>query len=194
MKKLLIALATATTLTLACRPLPYVPVSAEAVSQVAEVNNIQYRSGNAEPAVRAFRIVAGHRGWSDEKIADWEPFVIDIVLKESSACPGVRGGGRVDADCNITKQGKRSDSGFGQVLMGYPHRRGWKYGGTSWRLNEHASWLCAQEGLCTPNEVISSPWNSMTALVALVERAGSQPWCYNSYARSVHRCKLAPRR
>ena len=151
----------------------------------------EYHYADPGPAMQAWRVVTAERGWTPENVAKWTPFVQAVMLGESAYCPALRRGAVVDGDCNIIKQGPHSDSGFGQVLMGYPKKNGWRWGGTSWSLNEHASWLCGQEGLCTPDDVVASPHASMTAFVALIERSGKSPWCYGKHARS-QKCRLAP--
>lgn len=144
------------------------------------VNSRPYSLGVAEPALQAFAEVARCRGWSQADIVAWTPFVTDVMAGESGFCPNPRRGARWangGKNCAISRQGTYSDSGFGQ-LISIHHGPG--------------RWLCVQEGICGANSVISTPWNSMVALVALVERSGSQPWCYNASARRYHKCHLAP--
>lgn len=174
---------------------PFVPsktIDAELTPQ-EKVNSLNYTWGDAVPAQEAFLIVTKARGWPDGDPEKWLPFVTDVMIKESGFCWNLRRGARVTTyeGCQGT-QGKHSDSGFVQVLMGYPNRRTWKFGGTSWKNNEHASWLCGQEGLCRPEDVVASPWNSMVALVALIERSGGGAWCYKK-ARGYHNCGLVPK-
>lgn len=129
-------------------------------------------------AVPVYRLVAAERGWSPETIATWEPFLRKVMMRESGGCWNVRNGVRLVGDgagCAIARQGKRTDSGYGQVLM-----------------QVHASWLCPQEGLCTPADVVASPYASMTAFLALVERGGRQPWCYTAKLRRGEACRTAP--
>lgn len=154
--------------------------------------------GDPEPALVVYRDRAAIMGWDPGKIAAWEPFVIDIMAKESGFCPNLRGGGTilVEEGCIIKKQGGRSDSGFGQVLMGYPGKRNWyrPEGGGTWSLHENAASLCPVTGVCTPDETIATPEASMDILLAMIDRAGSGPWCYSNFARRVHRCGIAPDR
>lgn len=157
------------------------PVYTPSPTAVEKVNSMSYSYGVAAPALEAYRLVAEDRGWSANAIAAWEPFVNDIIVKESGYCPNLRRGARLangGVGCAISRQGTGSDSGFGQVIgMHYRPPKGW---------------LCAQEGLCSSDQIIGTPWASMTALVAMVERNGRQPWCYNAHARRYHRCGIAP--
>ena len=147
---------------------------------ILHVNNLTYNYGDPKPAMEAFRIVAGQRGWTAKEIKSWEIAIANIMMGESGFCPNVIGGARMASakGCVISRQGKRSDAGFGQLIsLNYKISR----------TNPGAGWLCKQERLCSKWDIIASPWNSMTALVALIEKAGTQPWCYNSWARKYHR-------
>lgn len=155
----------------------------ENVDAVATVNSLPYSWGNADPALQAYRIVAKERGWTDAAIAAWEPMISDIMRGETGYCWNVRRGARLGnqgKDCLIVRQGRGSDSGFGQVIKKYHYGPG-KY-------------LCVEEGLCSADDIVASPWNSMTSLLAAVERNGKQPWCYSASARRLHKtCKFAPK-
>jgi hypothetical protein len=146
------------------------------------VNTQEYRYGELDPALFAYRAVARHEGWTEADIEAWLPFVIDIIAKESGGCPAVRGGTLYNAigdDCNKPHRwGRKSDTGFGQVTPVL-------YRGKNALLCKHAQ-------LCTWQAIAGTPWNSMRALVITVEHLGSQPWCYNAYARRYHDCSLAP--
>jgi len=174
MKKLMVLLAT---LVLAVTGL----VSpAHALGVQDEVNSLPYAAYVAGPAVQAFELVTASRGWDADRIAQWEPFATAVMFRESKFCWDVRGGAKFKSpglDCELKRQGRRGDSGFGQVI-GIHYRPG--------------RWLCAQEGLCSANQIVASPWNSMVAFVALLERNGSQPWCYTRRLRASYTCRLAP--
>lgn len=133
--------------------------------------------GDPGPAMQAFRSVTLARGWLEEDVDLWSPFIQAVMKRESKFCPGLISGDHAALDCTVTKRTKPGNSaaGFGQVLM---------------RVN--ASWLCPQEGLCSKWDVIASPEASMTALVATIERGGAGPWCYTSALRRGAVCKLAP--
>lgn len=186
----------------ACDPVPpelesVIPsLAASGMDPVDYVNSLTYTWQDPQPAMIAWRTVTAERGWDPDVSASWEPFVQAVMARESGFCPNLRRGARVDVweGCVIARQGGHSDSGFGQVLMGYPAKRGWYYpsAGGTWGLHENASYLCPEEGICTPDEAISTPWNSMTILVALVERAGNGPWCFSAKLRRGAVCKLAP--
>lgn len=146
---------------------------------ILHVNNLKYQVGNAKPALEAFRIVAAQRKhpWTPKEIKSWEIAISDIMKGESGYCPNtLRGTTFRPGTCIVRKQGRYEDAGFGQLIrIHYHHSR------------PGTGWLCAQEGLCTKWQIIASPWNSMTALVALIERSGTAGWCYDARARRHHR-------
>lgn len=146
-------------------------------------------------AMQSFRSVACYRGWPAERIAAWEPFMYDVVIKESMGCFNLRrnpilrvvlsegvtrparwGDGCVEA---LAANRNTEDAGYGQVT-----RSGWGPRGV----------VCRTTGLCSAEQIVASPWNSMLATVVFVEANGSQPWCYNARARRFHNCSLAPDR
>lgn len=158
------------------------PVAAQARWQtdpVGYVRSLPYAWGVAEPALEAFRVVATERGWSQERIDAWLPFAEAVMRRESGLCPNVRRGARVRGagSCELTRQGRGSDSGFFQVISIH-------YG--------PGKWLCTQEGICSATAIVSDPWASMVAGVALIERAGKQPWCYTRRLQRSAVCRLAP--
>jgi hypothetical protein len=146
------------------------------------VNDLPYSYRDMTPVLWAYRAVTEERGWAQEDIDAFENFVVnDVIYGESGGCPNVRGGAIMKGDgCEVKRQGRKSDSGFGQVIrIHYRYPNGW---------------LCKQESLCSADDITSNAWNSMTALVALIERDGKRPWCYSAAARRYHRgCATAPR-
>lgn len=173
-----------------CDPEPARPAAAQQCSgeHRDEVNALQYSYGVFEPVDAAFRMVAADCGWSQQSIDDWASFLVyDVVAKESGGCWNVRRGVRFadsGANCAIARQGRGSDSGFGQLI-------GIHYKGNGW--------LCVEDGLCSSDAIISSPYTSMQALVRLVggsvakPGSGKQGWCYSKWARNYHRgCATAP--
>lgn len=140
-----------------------------------------------EPVRQTFASVACKRGWEPQRILEWWPFVEDVAMKESMGCFNlrrapvfVRGTGWGDSCVdNLVRNKRTEDSGYGQVT-----RSGWGPRGV----------VCRTTGLCSAEQIIESPWNSMTALVVFIEHNGSQPWCYNAKARRFHNCSLAPDR
>lgn len=146
------------------------------------VNTAEYRYGELDPALFAYRAVARHEGWSDTDIEAWLPFVTDVIAKESGGCPAVRGGTLYNAigdSCNEPAvAGRRQDTGFGQVTRVLYHGP--------------ASTLCKFAALCNWQTIAATPWNSMRALVITIRHHGSFPWCYDARARAYHRCNLAP--
>lgn len=144
------------------------------------VNGATYSAGVAAPATEAYRAVARARGWSLSSIQQWEPFVMAVVRRESNFCPNLRRGAVLKSavGCVIAKQGYGSDSGFGQVIsIHYATQRGA---------------VCREAGLCSSESITGSAWNSMTALLVLVENSGSGPWCYTDTLRAGSVCRKAP--
>jgi hypothetical protein len=148
-------------------------------SPQAVVNATVYNWGDPGPALQAFRLVAAARGWTQAQTASWETAIVDIMAGESGFCPNLLGGSRVangGVGCVISSHGSGSDAGFGQ-LIGIHHTI----------TTAGTGWLCRQEGICGRWAVIATPWSSMTALVALIERSGVSGWCFADWARAYHR-------
>lgn len=167
----------------ACQPQPE-RAEPDPVDVIA-VNSLDYRFGHLDAPREAYRTVARHRGWTDAAIVAWEPFLVDdVIARESGGCWQIRGGTRYnrlgDACAEPVRWGRASDSGFFQLIsIHYRHPSGW---------------LCQQEGLCSSAAVTSTPWTSMVAGLALVERDGKRPWCFSDWARRYHpMCATAPR-
>jgi hypothetical protein len=149
---------------------------------VTYVRSLPYAWGVAEPAMEAFRVVATERGWAEDDIQAWVPFVEAVMRRESGHCPNVRRGANVATgaaynSCKLSRQGRGSDSGFFQVISIH---------------YTPGKWLCSQEGICSADAITSDPWASMVAGVALLERSGSQPWCFTKKLKRGHVCRLAP--
>ncbi len=130
-----------------------------------------------DTAMRVYELIArGCRRWSDSAIAGWANPVRGIMFRESAGCYNLQRGAafadHTGAGCALKTPGHGTDSGYGQVLM-----------------SVHASWLCPQEGLCTPADVTSSPTKSMTAFLALIERAGRQGWCWTQKLQRGALCR-----
>ena len=141
------------------------------------INTMVYHWGVSEPAMNTFRSVARCRGWTQPEIDSWLTAAEDIMRGESGFCWNVLGGARgAGAGCVIARQGRKEDAGFGQLI-----RIHYQIG------RPGTGWLCVQEGLCSKWDVIATPWNSMTALVALIERSGTAGWCFSASARRHHR-------
>ena len=145
------------------------------------VNNLPYEFMVAEPAMQAYTIVAGFRGWDEATITAWAPFVRNVMYGESGFCWNRLRGSVMPypADgCREARAGTHSDAGFGQItpIAGY----------------RSDLWMCQDHGICSRWDIIADPWHSMLALVLALEYHGSQPWCYNSAARRYHDCTLAP--
>lgn len=127
--------------------------------------------------MRVYELIArGCRRWTEQDIANWAPGVRAVMNRESAGCYNLRRGAsfadHTGAGCAIGRQGPYTDSGYGQVLM-----------------SVHRKWLCPQEGLCTPEDVIATPSSSMTAFLALIERAGRQGWCWTAKLRRGAICQ-----
>lgn len=147
--------------------------SITAIPVIDRVNSFTYTYKVGDAAMQAYRLVAADRGWSPAQISSWEIAIDDIMRKESGYCWNLRRGavfayydGR---GCVLKRQGAHSDSGFGQLI-------------SIWRPV-----TCRRANVCTTDATVASPWNSMSALLAVIEESGVGPWCYSSYARSYHR-------
>lgn len=149
-----------------------------------EVNALQYGYGVLEPVDTAIRMIAADCGWTQQSIDEWVPFLVyDVIAKESGGCWNVRRGVRFangGANCEIARQGRGSDSGFGQLIS--IHYRPGK------------GWLCLEDGLCSADDIIASPYTSGQAIVRLVGRSGKSGWCYSPRAIKYHPgCRTAPK-
>lgn len=168
-----------TTTTTAPKPKPVVYTKAQVRwMRAMYVNSIQYEWLNPWPALKAYRIVATDRGWTPAQIKSWETAIINIMMGESGFCPNTLRGAiiKTNKGCVLKRQGRYEDAGFGQMI------------GIHYRITRPGTgWLCKEEGLCSKWAIISSPWASMTSLVALIERSGTAGWCYNAAARRYHR-------
>ena len=153
---------------------------------VAYVNSLAYCHACMDPAMEAYRMVAAHRGWSEQQVESRSAFVRIIMATESGGCPNVRrwGYGSVGQDCRTLCMGGRKgecaydDAGFGQVTQ---------------ILRTPTSPLCAIEGICSAEATVASPWASMTAFLRVLEDGGNRPYCYlnNFHVRDGH-CRLWP--
>lgn len=154
-------------------------------------NTLIYRSHQSTSAGVCFRAVTAERGWSAQRIESWFPFVIigeaSVIYGESRYCWHIRRGEYVEPDqiCNrentkryLSRLGE--DSGFGQATSSLWGRNGI---------------LCVDHGVCSSAQIIASPFTSMLySIVIPIERLGSQPWCWSSWARDYHDCWRAPDR
>ena len=166
----------------AAAPVPATPAivkPADDVTPQTLVNGMTYAYGEAYPAMIAFDLVTKSRGWSDSDIAAWSPFAQAIMGRESGFCPNVRRGARIGQawGCVLSRQGTHEDSGFAQLIR-------IEYG--------PGTWVCTHEGICSSEDVIATPWNSMTAFVSLLEHSGRGPWCYTKKLIRGWQCRLAP--
>lgn len=171
-----IALSISSLLPFSCNSDP--EVVTQKAQTVQEVNSLPYSLFVPGPGEEAFRLVAADRGWTQENIDKWVPFASAVMKRESGYCYNVRRGAQMTGNaCEMSAQGRGSDSGFGQLIsLHYKPGR----------------WLCTQEGLCSADDIVATPFASMTALVALIERSGAQPWCYTKQLRRGSVCRIAP--
>lgn len=148
--------------------------------------------GDSTAALQAWRADTCRAGWTQEDTEKWVPFVENVVIGESGGCWNLRRGAKIGnpVGCVLAvdkwgnpRQGKGSDSGYGQVISIH-----YKLSKT----NKAAGWLCVSDGLCSADDIIATPASSIRALRRMIERSGSQPWCYNAAARRYHNCRLAP--
>lgn len=131
---------------------PFTPIDA--------VNLATYTYLDMAPVEFAFRMVAADRGWAQTSIDNWTPFVLNIVAGESGGCWNVRRGAKIlePVGC-VIRQGGHTDAGFGQVTPVL-------YG------------ITCPHGLCSPGDIVASPWSSMLAMVLVIEAQGSAPWIF----------------
>lgn len=161
------------------------------------VNSLPYQHYNPEPAKQAWYLMTSLRGcpqtkyiacWDEATQDAWWPFIYDVMKGESAFCPNrFRGDVMIpysmcvhELDANgRPKQGIHEDAGFGQATSAWHGRNGLS---------------CKLEGLCGKWAIIESPWNSMLGSVIVpLEQAGSQPWCWDAWARDYHpTCYDAP--
>lgn len=144
------------------------------------VNALPYTLYVVGPAKIAWYAVTWDHGWSKEMQDAWWPFADNVMYGESGYCPNrLRGDVMVypTDGCRQVRQGYGSDAGFAQLISVH-------YG--------PGKWLCVEHGICDKWTIISEPWISMEVFVWLLEREGSQPWCYSPAARRYHNCTLAP--
>lgn len=142
------------------------------------INGLIYSYNDPAPAMEAFKAVAICRGWTDQEISSWLIAAKDIMAGESGFCPNLLRGAQIQQSngCVLETQGKYGDAGFAQLI------------GIHYRYTKPGTgWLCGQEGLCSKWDIIATPWNSMTAFQALIERSGTAGWCFSSWARRYHR-------
>ena len=150
----------------------------EAASVRSQVDQLGYRFHDMTSPMQAFRLVAAERGWTQAEITSWEAAVSNIIFLESGGCWNLRRGASLPnagASCTtVSGVSRNSDSGFGQVT-----RIWWKQGAP----------VCKHSGICSAESVVASPYNSMTALLVVLESDPRLRWsyCYNRRARSYHR-------
>ncbi len=147
------------------------------------VNAIHYQLMNPDPAKEAWFIVTAEIGWSPQRQDLWWPFARRVMLGESGFCPNRLRGDVMpypNSGCIQTRQGGHTDAGFGQVTPVH-------YG--------PGNWLCVDHGICDKWTIISEPWISMLSFVLLLDRSGSDPWCWSDAIIRYHNCNgLAPDR
>lgn len=94
--------------------------------------------------------------------------LLQIIERESGCCPNVRGGDRVNKDCEVVRVGvwnHRSDSGLLQI------------NGVHWK-RDHAQYhglVCKRMGVCR-QEPLLDPLTNLRAGRLLYDVAGWSPW------------------
>lgn len=141
------------------------------------INSATYNYDDSGPAMVAAEAVAQCRGWSDAQFNSWKIALRDVMRFESGFCYNIINGASLasGAGCQLRRQGGHGAAGFGQ-LVSIHYQLG---------AGEHG-WLCREESLCSKWDIVATPWNSMTALLALIERSGTSGWCYSASARRLH--------
>lgn len=165
---------------------PEPPPTARVVCNMATY--YAYDNGVDSPAAKCYRAVAAEEGWSAQKIAAWQPFLITefsgVIQGEASSCWNLRGGDRIAAGEPCTAVRRTSspgdDTGWGQATR------------SLWGSNAH---LCLAFGVCHWSQIISDPHSSMlNSVIRVVDYNGSQPWCFAGWAITYHQCWEAPDR
>jgi hypothetical protein len=125
-----------------------------------------------------FRAVAAEQGIVH--IAEAEPWIFDVIVKESGGCPFIRGGDRdIPVGCTPKHRGSGSDVGFGQATYSY-------YG--------PGGKLCTVYGICSSWQILASPYDSMlNSVVRVAILDGRYGYCDYEGAPRYHACSLVHR-
>lgn len=166
---------------------PEPPPTARVVCNMATY--YAYDNDADSPAAKCYRAVAAEEGWSAQKIAAWQPFLITnfsgVIQGESSSCWNLRGGDAIAAGENcLNKRSARypgEDTGWGQATS------------SLWGRN---AVLCINFGVCSPQHILESPHSSMlNSIIRVVDHSGgSRAWCWTGWAVTYHQCWTAPDR
>jgi len=127
---------------------------------VFPANPIRYRHGDCTwiPAV------ALRAGWPKES----HRRLLQIIRRESGCCPNLRGGDRVNSDCEVVRVSvwnHRSDSGLLQI------------NGVHWKRDhpQYHGLVCQRMRVCT-QEPLLDPLTNLRAGRLLYDVAGWSPW------------------
>lgn len=133
---------------------------------VAYVNGLPYAWTFAPPALEALRVVSQTAfGLPPEWADSHSEFAERIMRGESAFCWNARRWTMANAGtpCAEANTGIYDDVGFGQITN---------------VLRTPRSPLCAIDGICTIEQTIASPYESMRAFISVMLNHGKQPWCY----------------
>lgn len=149
----------------------------------AFLNGLSWEWRNQTIGRIAYRVGAACKGWPQDVIERWEPFVADDVWAgESGWCWNLLGGGHIGTDlgCVMARVGTGEDAGIGQVTSSW------------WGRNGR---VCIDLGYCSRDAVIASPYDSVMAALHVVQVGGDQGYCYDDRSRRYHpTCSQFPSR
>lgn len=148
-------------------------------------NSLIWKHMDPSASDTCFRAVTAERGWTTRETERWLPWVVylpgNLIGGESAYCWNLRNGGQIRpySNCEITRQGRGSDTGLGQATPVW--------------YND-AGYLCVEHNYCGSNSILRSPYDSMLAsVVLLIEIDGSSPWCFPKLYE-WHQCWNTPDR
>ena len=151
------------------------PVGAEPVLDCrTAIDTLPWEWRNADVGLDAYRLGALCRGWPQDVIDRWEPFVWgDVWARESGWCWNLLGGGQIaqDVGCVMGRVGTGEDAGIGQLTSAWWGRNGQ---------------VCQTLGYCSRHDVIASPYDSVMAALAAIEYGGKRGYCYDDRSRAYH--------
>lgn len=151
------------------------PVGPEPVIDCREyLNALPWEWRNPAVGLLAYDVGAACRGWPQDVIDKWRPFVHgDVWAGESGWCWNLLGGGQISTDlgCVMGRVGTGEDAGIGQVTASWWGRNGL---------------VCKVHGYCSRDSVIASPYDSVMVALAVIELGGDQAYCYDDRSRRYH--------
>lgn len=159
---------------------PPVPTVAPAPTAEQICNSLEYDFEEMVNPMICFRAVAAEQGISWDNIVAAEPWIYDVIVKESGGCPLLVGGDTdIPVGCTPRIRGSGSDVGWGQATDSYWGRNGK---------------LCTVYGVCHPWQILESPYHSMlNSVVRVAMLDGRYGYCDYVGAPIYHNCGLVSR-